>query len=270
MIGTAKGSDISRLKEIWKECFGDSDSYITLFFDTVFKDSQPLAFYADGTPVAVLYRLKCKAVVNGRIFYGRYIYAAATLENYRKRGIMGQLLSFAQKEAESRGEFLSLVPGSSELYGYYSKFSFAECMNRHAVTLNYDGISKGSFKSLTDNEAFDTRECLLKDNSFIWGKNELSYALQCIRFFGGEAVSDGKSFAVILKDGEKLVINELLGSSPEESAQLLLGQYGCTECKLYTPENYGENERFGMINDCGSGILKAMEKSKIYMNLALD
>lgn len=271
MICVPQCKDIPRLKEIWRESFGDTPEYISLFFDSVFDEAMPLAFYCDGRPAAVLYRLKCRVSAGSEGFGGRYIYAAATLEGYRRRGFMGQLLGFAQREAEAAGDFLALVPGTERLYEYYSGYGYVPAMSRGAARMIYDGKSAGKFEGLSHEKALSIRNRLLSGrDSFLWGERELSYAFKCTEFFGGEAVGDGESLAVLSRAGGELTVHELLSEAPQAAAQSLMGQYGCGSCVVHSVPGFGERTRYGMINSVKSGISKHLGCADIYMNLALD
>ena len=86
-IMTANALMIPALRHLWKQCFGDEDAYVSLFFDRRFSPEQTLTAWVDDTLVGAVYLLE--AEVDGHpLWYG---YAVGTLPEYRGRGISRRL-----------------------------------------------------------------------------------------------------------------------------------------------------------------------------------
>ena len=79
MLDCAGKQDIPFLKQIWKECFGDSDRYINRYFDTLF-DRITIAVKRsdDNIPVSMVSMLPVSLCTPDGNYPGHYIYAAAT------------------------------------------------------------------------------------------------------------------------------------------------------------------------------------------------
>ncbi|MDD3659718.1 MAG: GNAT family N-acetyltransferase [Lachnospiraceae bacterium] len=127
MITFAMNSDIPILKKIWKEIFHDEDWYLDDFFRTYFKEGKScLIWKEDDKIVAMLHMIPytyriCPHENKNAI----YLYALATLEEYRGKGIMDALILEAFGSAGDSGEvsFL-LIAASEELIRYYKKRGF--------------------------------------------------------------------------------------------------------------------------------------------------
>lgn len=110
-IGFANDKNIKDLFELWRISFGDSDSEIGLFMDSCFRKENALVCYDGDKLVSMLFLLSEEIVFKGKCYPAYYIYAAATDPDYRKQGVMGKMLSFADEVARERKfPFLFLVP----------------------------------------------------------------------------------------------------------------------------------------------------------------
>jgi predicted acetyltransferase len=124
-------SDEDDLKAIWKQVFGDSDEFIDLFFRNRYSVDSALVYRQAGRITSMIFfpGYDFKYGEN----YGRlgYICGAATLPDFRGRGIMSELIAGAFDEMRSRGdEFSALIPASDSLYAYYAKFGYQDFFYR--------------------------------------------------------------------------------------------------------------------------------------------
>ncbi len=109
-------SDEKQIINIWHSVFGDSEDEI-LFFLQNCKNKKCLGVFEDDKLVSMLFLVDCKySDLNGK-----YIYAVATLSEYRCRGFAGSLVKKAKHYA---GDFLWLIPANGSLIDYYKKFGF--------------------------------------------------------------------------------------------------------------------------------------------------
>lgn len=92
----------------WKEAFGDSDEDILYFVDNV-KNAKCLAYYDDDKITSMLYLVKCSI--------GYYVYAACTLEEFREKGYMTELLNYVKAKYSP----VCLIPAKPWLIDYYKK-----------------------------------------------------------------------------------------------------------------------------------------------------
>lgn len=90
----------------WKEAFSDSDEDILFFVENV-KNAKCLAYYNGDNIASMLYLVKSNL--------GLYIYAACTLKEYQKQGIMTKLLNYCKDNYEK----ICLIPANVDLIDYY-------------------------------------------------------------------------------------------------------------------------------------------------------
>ena len=106
-------------RKIYRQSFCDPDtSFEDLLFKYCFEYCHTLV--VDGIVVSMLFALPCEFFCGENRFCGVYIYAAATKEDCRKKGYMGELLNIVKKEYG----FVFLRPANESLEEYYNKFEF--------------------------------------------------------------------------------------------------------------------------------------------------
>lgn len=114
-----------QLAELWGAVFGDGKREVALFFRNAWRPENTLAVREDGRIVSALHMLPCRMLLSGRTVQAHYIYAAATLPDFRGRGYMAQLLHLAGEYGQRRGDCASvLLPASASLYDFYHKFGY--------------------------------------------------------------------------------------------------------------------------------------------------
>lgn len=111
------------ITEIWNRCFGDSRAYIALYLENRFEQENMYVVYQDNRPVSMASFLRVQVTINGKKEYARYVYAVATLPEYRKRGYASEIIKYA---AEKYGEPLILQPADRDAQEYYEKRGFVE------------------------------------------------------------------------------------------------------------------------------------------------
>lgn len=117
--------NILAMKKIWKSCFGDSDEYISLFFDNCFKPDMALVAFCDMRPVGMLFMIPTMLNFEGKEYIGEYIYAVAVKKEFRKIGIMRRLEKKATQIAtDQKLSFLALIPQSRPLFRMYEKLQY--------------------------------------------------------------------------------------------------------------------------------------------------
>lgn len=142
MIRFARKDDLARIKELWTESFG-YDDFAEWYFENIFKLDNTLVYelaYTDESNckisktgvldsndskiVAMLQRLPYSIKNFGDV---TYIYGACTDSNYRKRGIMGALLSYSETiDIEEGKSAIFLVPENEGLFNFYEKKGYTE------------------------------------------------------------------------------------------------------------------------------------------------
>ncbi|MGN0448649.1 MAG: GNAT family N-acetyltransferase [Acutalibacteraceae bacterium] len=221
------------LISLWQDVFGDERAYIELLFKKEYKGFDIFAHFESGQIVSVLYLLSAEIFIDGTAYKGKYLYAAATKENFRKKGLMEKLIKDAQCFCKKENlDFISLVPANEKLYDYYGKLGFTASMYRY--TLSCENV-----ENIKLPEAFT-------GNFFKFCQKQYSYACDCLSFYNDVKILEKEPY--ITFDSEKKLLY-----SPYDLSYL-------GECK---------KQKYGMIYPINSKMKNVLE-SEIYMNLALD
>lgn len=109
-------NDSEQIINVWHNVFGDTKEEIMFFLNNC-KNIKCLGLFVNGKLVSMLFLVDCKY---GNLS-GEYIYAVATLKEYRKNGYAAKLIEFAKEEMK---DFLWLIPANLNLFDYYKKFGF--------------------------------------------------------------------------------------------------------------------------------------------------
>ena len=124
-IAAAGWLEKAELAAVWEKCFGDPPRHIHYFFNNLFEPQNCLTYREDGGIVSMVHMLPARIADGGRLVQAHYIYAAATLPEYRSRGLMGQLLEAAFQAGRRRGDRYSfLLPANRSLYRFYGNLGY--------------------------------------------------------------------------------------------------------------------------------------------------
>jgi len=162
----------SQLIEIWQGAFGDSKETICTFLEKVCANTKVVTYKKDGKIVSATYLVPVSYVkdINTTIDC-YYLYAAATLTDYRGRGCFAHILEYVNQHID---EPIILVPASERLEAYYKNNNF------HIwLTENQDAIAKfenTKAKPITKEEYCRFRkEVFGKTNTMLWNDEMMDY-----------------------------------------------------------------------------------------------
>lgn len=113
-----------QLRGLWREAFAEDEAYLDLFFGTAYNPSRCRCAAENGEVVAALYWLD--TTCRGKKL--AYIYALATAEAHRGKGIATALLENTHAHLARLGYAGTvLVPGEAPLFGFYEKLGYRVC-----------------------------------------------------------------------------------------------------------------------------------------------
>ncbi len=118
--------DREHIIDIWEKCFGDDREYIEMYLDNRFETENMFVIHEDCRPVSMASFLPVEIMIDGEYICARYVYAVATLPEYRNKGYASEILKYA---AEKYGEPLVLCPENEGLIKYYGKLGFVNVFN---------------------------------------------------------------------------------------------------------------------------------------------
>lgn len=117
----AQDGEKEQILKIWKECFKDTDEDIRFYLENWFSQENMLVIQENGKIVSMASFLPAEFVFHGKLFPARYVYAVATLPEYRGRGYAKKIIVYAQEKYRMP---LFLQPESEKLEEYYKKLGF--------------------------------------------------------------------------------------------------------------------------------------------------
>ena len=260
MLINEKDKYIPSLIKLWHKVFGDDREYIELFFKEAYFESECFAEIIDGEAVSALYLLKSIIKCDGKIYRGRYLYAAATLPDYRGKGLMAKLINEALAYVKDENlDFIALVPADNGLYDYYGRFGFKESMYKYKYTVKNDTSTLRAYREIIDSDEFCKIRSSADCDMLLYDDICNRYAFDCLCYYGTRVfyLSDNAYYA----ESEELLCVD------KESAMNLINNLS-GESVVYTnyPLEKAEKMRNGMIyylND-------ELKNKEIYMNIALD
>ncbi len=260
MLIKDKEKYVGSLITLWNKVFGDDEEYIKLFFKEAYFDGECFAETDDDEVISAFYLLKCSIKYQGKIYKGRYLYAAATLPEYRGKGLMAKLIDEAKNYIKAQGlDFIALVPASDSLYDFYGKFGFKESMYKYRLGINKEYATLRAFGEITDSDEFSSIRSSADCDMLVYNDICNKYAFQCLNYTGVRVfcLSDRAYYA----EGE-----ELLCSDSDTAVNLINNLTG--ESVIYTNCNIdsAEKVRNGMIYSPDETVVF----KDIYMNIALD
>ena len=277
MITFAIPSDLPALRALWRECFGDPEAYIDFYFQNRFRCDQTLVWREGGAPVAMLSLLPVSVICGGTACPARYIYAVATGNAWRGRGLSTRLMEHARLLLQERDEGLTvLVAAEPALFDFYAKRGYTQAASlktAHFPVQRYsdggyafsEGLSAAEYKALRDAR-------FAREGYLCWDEAAIGYALRENAFTGGFACAaslpDGGRAAVVGQRRDKLLwVRET--TLPDEAVEPALCELarrmGCGEVEVRLPADSaveGAVRPFGMAGaPLGGGG---------YFNLVLD
>lgn len=274
MIEVATARDSHAVQRIWKTCFGDADSYIRFFVKIHLQAGRCLVSREKGQPVSMLFLLPSRCFYRGEQRAVQYIYAAATLPLYRRRGLMEGLLACAHDLAVEKGMlFTCLKPASEPLYRYYGKLGYQtafhgtrKCLLPTAQTVRFQfAVAEADWVFEKRAQAFPV--------GVQWGRELFDFALREWKMEGGETLAFPGGYCLARKDGERVLCKEIVSESYPLSAvaTALCARFHLpeTEFRLSWDGVSALNE--GMIRPADKTLdVCAFEAARPFFNLMLD
>ncbi|MDR0995191.1 MAG: GNAT family N-acetyltransferase [Tannerella sp.] len=124
-----------QIKALWKAVFDDSDDFISLFFDHIYREENALTIEKDGEVLSALQLLPYTMNYWGQEVPVAYICGVCTKPAERRKGLMPRLMDTAFSEMRRRGVAVSaLIPAENWLFAYYRKMGYTEAFH-YALTV---------------------------------------------------------------------------------------------------------------------------------------
>lgn len=264
------------IMEIWNRCFGDDREYIALYLHNRFESENMYVIYQDNRPVSMASLLPVRVTINGRKENARYVYAVATLPEYRHQGHASEIIRHA---AEKYGEPLILQPADRDLQKYYERRGFREAFGEspcwiyagrctEPAGIHIQAAGDGGLKAAERTDTGEEPDTLgswvvseadakeykaLRDRFFEgegyveWDENAIAYAMKENRFQGGRTLlltedreTDNPPKAVLMYRREKDCIHILETTMDDDALYDILPELlECTGASWAYERNMG-------------------------------
>ena len=226
MIRFADEKDIPQLEEIWHISFGDSKEYIDMFMEHQFKEALTVVYEEDGKVLSMFFLFRCDFSIRGKNHPSFYLYAAATLPQYRGKGIMGKMLEFSKSyAAEKNFDFIILSPAEKSLYDYYGRFGFKVCFKSKKITLALKGEDeyRADFSENDFEKMVTLRNAAVKkSDGVIWDEEFFRYAVYENDYTSGKTRSIKECYGIYFKEDDHIIFKELIGENAKKALDFAL------------------------------------------------
>ena len=251
IIDAPKTSELPALRALWTEAFGDGEGFLNVFLGSVFSASRSRRVLTDGEPSAALYWFDCS-------FDGEriaYIYAVATAEKYRGRGLCRALMKDTHEHLKSLGYAGAiLVPGSQSLFDFYGKLGYKTSAYISELRCSASD-TEAKLRNIGVSEYAKLRRDFLPEHGVLQENENLTFLEKQAKFY----VGDGFLLAARTEKGTVFGL-ELLGN--RELAPDIVRALGC-ENGIFRVN--GDGKPFAMYLD-----LEGKDRAPSYFAFAFD
>ncbi|MBQ8503767.1 MAG: GNAT family N-acetyltransferase [Clostridia bacterium] len=268
------------LRDLWNVVFGDDYGYINCIYKEEYKnDILCFAEIENGKAVSAFYLLKNTLSFEGKSYQGYYLYSAATLPQYRKKGLMGKLIKEAELFCGNEGiDYISLVPANDELYNYYKKFGFQEAMHYWNNFFETDYQADFSVEIISNAETLKAMRKNYKGNMVDYCGTATDYAVAAMK--KGKAdflkLSDS-AYCCFTHENDDIAFEFICEQDKlEQELKKVLKIVSKPFCVVISPYDMSEfsiisfPKKFGMIYPINNELKRDWQYTDIYMNLALN
>ncbi len=180
IITRPEDKDISILKNLWFEAFGDTSEFIDMFFRTSFNKKRATVLKINDKIASALYWFDC-TFGNEKV---AYIYAVATFKEFQKQGLCSKMMEETHRYLKESGYLgACLVPSSAKLFDFYAKLGYKKCIyhNENNVLPQKGNII---FKKISAEEYINLRKQYIPNNCIL--QKDIEFLKLQTEFFVGE------------------------------------------------------------------------------------
>ena len=294
MIRFADWGMRGELAQIWQICFDEPARPAKYFLNNYYCPENCLIYQIGGKIAAVVYLLPAQIVADFKPVQAHYIYAAATLPQYRSHGYMAALLAWAALIGANRGDQYSLVlPANRELYSLYEKSDYATFFQIDTLSVSLSQLCDIAETGRIGNTILTYRQLNTlrnshlagKNGSVLWSEEAFCYAIGIGRVYGDRLVCSrvGNQFSYALCrriDENTCKVLEIMADHntiTDLAANLISAMPAQTYLfrqpvgsELFSQQ--GEKSAFGMVKPIGGAVLRPLQQNSdaSYLGLALD
>ena len=277
-IRNSRLEDIEGLKLLWANTFHDTREYIDGFFAATKSMKNIFVAVYNNVPIAMMFMLPATLRVGQCMLKTGYVYAVATDNHYRGRGIMREVEHYMCGELQQRHyRIVTLVPSSSSLFTMYQKIGYSTAFYS-ARTLITPKVSKCTNLKECTSDYFLTKrqEMLVEPKSALeFNDNYQQYRFDVLKkhcdiYRYQDNQADG--YIVGKQTGNEYTIFETsLAHEPLSKAMHVLTNQYCKLRKITLVGKTGKRYPYGMIKPLDNKVdIIGIVNLNPYMNLMLE
>ncbi|MDP4118524.1 MAG: GNAT family N-acetyltransferase, partial [Bacillota bacterium] len=153
LIRTVKKTDENNLRQIWKDTFGDSDSFISWFFEKRFLPEYCVCAEENGKIVSCLHGYPMILNVGGKAVSAVTVSGVSTVPEYRHKGYMAEVFKFLMKKLHDQGmPLVFYTPVNANVYHFLDHLPVTRVLHaEHCTVVHCDKEYFAENISITEN-----------------------------------------------------------------------------------------------------------------------
>ena len=199
IVDHPKIEHIPQLRNLWKEAFGDTDNFLDKFYGIAFSPKRSLCATVGCEVAAMAYWFDCGEYA--------YVYAVATAEKHRGKGICHTLMSKLHNILIQEGySGCILVPGEESLRQFYRGMGYENCGG--VREFDAEAGAPLPLRKVEIDEYAALRRQYLPEGGVVQEGINLDFLASWATFYEGENV-----LAAAVWENGKLLVLDLLGDA---------------------------------------------------------
>ena len=252
MIRFAEVKDIGDIIGLWNIAFPEEPDFNKYLFENIFNYKNTLITVINNELAAMAQLLPYEIKDIGNI---TYIYGAATKPEYRKRGLMGELLKKSFEIDIEKGKSASiLIPANKPLFDFYKRFGYEVAF--YADRKVYKAGEKcAEIKEALSNDI--PKLMNIYSGDIIRSEEYWEEQLKMYNSLGGRIFLYGSAYAVVSDKIEEIMFKDL-----KDKEILINSVCKYLKCSCVEVTEEGKGTSVGMIKKH-----RKFNTEKLYMNL---
>lgn len=230
-IKAPDAGQISGLRRLWQEAFGDTDAFLDGFFDAAWSQSRSRCVILDGEVAAALYWFDCQC--RGKKI--AYLYAVATDRKHRGKGLCRALMGDTHAYLRENGYSGAVLVPAEGLFAMYESMGYRVCGSVQEFSCKKAEMPV-SLRQIGAEEYARLRKGYLSEGGVVQEGENLAFLSTFAQFYAGE---DFLLCGTV--QNAAFYCQELLGNI--RSAPAILKALGCAEGNFRAP---GSEKPFAM------------------------
>lgn len=222
-IRWATPADEDRIRELWDICFDDPKDWTDWFFSERFSPENTLCLLRDGEIVADMQVYFYPYKIRNSVFNSACLHGVATHPNWRKKGLMGELMCVLMSQLAAAGvPIMFHTPVRAEQYYSYNHFETAKrnvfASEAHGQAANDFRLETFEFSALRH-----IYKSFLTSYSGMVERDErlMEMRIRDVLSDGGFIVTCRNAYALCHEFEEKLVADELCFCDSDSLSELI-------------------------------------------------